>query len=104
LDSKYVTTDSEYRPVDFGQKAQFFTLDVVSEVAHGVPFGFLATETDVRQYIKNSEKVLPAAMMITVLPWLNTLLQSGLLKSVLPSEKDSLGFGKVKGSVVSSPL
>jgi hypothetical protein len=43
-------------------------------------------------------------MMITVLPWLNSLLQSRLMKGVLPSEKDPLGFGKVKGSVVSSPL
>lgn len=95
IDTKYITTESEYRPLDFGRRAQYFTLDVISTVAYGSPFGFLSTDTDVYQYIETSEKVIPAAMMVTVLPWLNGLLKSPLMKSLMPSENDPIGFGKI---------
>jgi hypothetical protein len=32
-----------------------------------------------------------------VLPWLNTILQSRLFKSFLPSDKDKLGLGRIIG-------
>ena len=35
-----------YRPMDFVQKTQFFTLDVISALAFGVPFGYLARDED----------------------------------------------------------
>ncbi len=97
INTKYITTDSEYKPLDFGRRAQYFTLDVISDVAYGKPFGFLATDTDVHEYIKTAEQVIPAAMMVTVFPWLNRLLKSPLMKGLMPSEKDPIGFGKIVG-------
>jgi hypothetical protein len=97
IDTKYITTDANYKPIDFGRRAQFFTLDVISTVAYGAPFGFLATDTDVHEYIKTTEQVIPAAMMVTVFPWLNKLLTLPLMKSLLPSEKDPIGFGEIIG-------
>lgn len=99
VDSKYISTEQEYRPIDFGRRAQYFTLDVLSTVAYGAPFGFLETDTDVYQYIELSEQVIPAAMMVTVFPWLNKILTLSLMKGILPSEKDPIGFGKIKGFV-----
>lgn len=97
IDSKYITTDTEYKPMDFGRKAQFFTLDVISYVAYGMPFGFLATDTDVYQYIEMSEQAVPAAMMVTIFPWLNHVLTSSFMKRLLPSATDAIGFGKIIG-------
>jgi hypothetical protein len=85
--------------MDFGQKAQFFTLDVISAVAYGFPFGFLTTDTDVYHYIEMSEKVVPAAMVVTVYPWINHILTSSFMKSLLPSAADPIGFGKILGFV-----
>lgn len=99
IDSKYITTDTEYRPIDFGRRAQYFTLDVISTVAYGFPFGFLATDTDVYQYIETSEKAVLAAMVVTVYPWLNHILTSSFMKSILPSATDPIGFGKIIGFV-----
>ena len=93
----YVTTDSDHKPLDFGRKAQYFTLDVITNLAYGKPFGYLTSDSDVYDYIKTVEETLPAAMMVTVLPWINYLLQTRLMKSVLPSEKDPIGFGKLIG-------
>ncbi|KAL5331052.1 hypothetical protein ACEPPN_000581 [Leptodophora sp. 'Broadleaf-Isolate-01'] len=97
LVEKYLTTGSTYKPFDFGRKAQFFTLDVITHLAYGKAFGFLTTDSDVYEYIKTVEETLPAAMLVTVLPWMNWLLQTKLVKRILPSEKDPIGFGKLLG-------
>ena len=83
--------------MDFGRKAQYFTLDVISHVSYGKAFGHLATDSDIYGYIEEVDKTLPAAMMVTVLPWINWVLQTRLVKSFLPSEKDPIGFGKIIG-------
>lgn len=92
FDSNYVSVN---KPFDLGRKAQFFTLDVISTVAYGEPFGFLETNTDVYEYIKTTEENVPTIIVTTALPWLMELLKSPLLKSLLPSEKDRLGLGKI---------
>jgi len=97
LIEKYLTTGSDFKPFDFGRKAQFFTLDVITHLAYGKAFGFLETDSDVYEYIKTMEETLPAAMLVTVLPWMNWLLQTKLVKRILPSEKDPIGFGKLLG-------
>ncbi|KAK1755440.1 cytochrome P450 [Echria macrotheca] len=97
ISRKYLSTNADYRPLDFGRKAQYFTLDVISNVAYGEPFGFLATDSDVHEYIQTTEENLPAIIMVSVLPWLNKALQSPLLKSLLPSDKDPIGLGKIMG-------
>jgi hypothetical protein len=85
--------------MDFGRRVQYFTLDALSTMAYGAPLGYLATDTDVYQYIETSEKVISAAMIVTVFPWLNRVLTSPIMKSLLPSEKDPTGFGKIIGFV-----
>lgn len=97
LVDKYVTTSSDYKPFDFGRKAQYFTLDVITNLAYGKAFGYLTTDSDVYEYIKTVEETLPAAMMVTVLPWINWVLQTRLVKRILPSDKDPIGFGKLLG-------
>ncbi|KAH8816215.1 pisatin demethylase [Xylogone sp. PMI_703] len=97
IDGKYLSTTKESKPFDFGRKAQYFTLDVISNVAYGEPFGFLTTDSDVHEYIKMTEENLPSIIMVTVLPWLNWLLQLPIIKSALPSETDKIGFGKIIG-------
>ena len=87
----------EKKPLDFGRKAQYFTMDVLSTVAYGNAFGYLETDSDVYDYIKTTEDVLPAAMIVTIFPWLNWLLQTRLIKAILPSERDPIGFGKIMG-------
>ncbi|MBV5325623.1 MAG: hypothetical protein J0626_10390, partial [Rhodospirillaceae bacterium] len=48
-------------PLDLGEKVQFFTLDVISGVGLGRPFGMLASDSDVDQYLRSSEDGLRAA-------------------------------------------
>jgi hypothetical protein len=100
IEKRYLTTDLEYRPVDFGRKTQYLTLDVISDVAYGEPFGFLDRDDDVFDYLKTTSAYIPVVMLVTVLPWLNLVLQSRLMKGILPSEKDLFGMGKIIASVL----
>ncbi|KAL7784320.1 cytochrome P450 [Trichoderma ceciliae] len=83
------------KSLDLGRKVQYFTLDVISDIAYGSPFGFVETDSDMYEYIKTTEKNLPMVMLITVFPWLLRLLNSPILKGLLPSTKDRLGFGRI---------
>ena len=91
LETKYVSSNKQF---DFGRLAQYFTLDVISDLAFGEPFGDVATDSDVYEYISTMESNMPNIIVTTVLPWLISLLQSPLFKGMVPSEKDALGLGK----------
>ncbi|KAF6835612.1 benzoate 4-monooxygenase cytochrome p450 [Colletotrichum musicola] len=94
LIDKYVAED---KPFDFGKKAQYFTLDVISDLAFGTPFGDLASDSDVHEYIHTMEENMPNVFLTTVMPSLLSLLSSPLFRSLLPSEKDAIGVGKTIG-------
>ncbi|KAK1503114.1 cytochrome P450, partial [Colletotrichum costaricense] len=85
---------SENKAFDFGLKAQYFTLDVISDLAFGEPFGDVASDSDVHEYIRTSEQNMPNVVLAAVLPWLLALLSSPLLRGLLPSDKDAIGLGK----------
>lgn len=91
LDAKYVAAN---RPFDFGRKAQHFTIDVISDLAFGKPFGDVATDSDVHQYIFTMETNMPNTILTSSLPWLLGLLSSPLFRWMLPSEKDIIGVGR----------
>jgi hypothetical protein len=95
---KYLSTDLENKPLDFGRKSQYFTLDVISDVAYRQPFGYLETDSDMFEYISSVEKIFVAACMVTIFPWINRVLGWRIMKAALPSGKDPLGPGKIIGS------
>jgi hypothetical protein len=91
LDTKYISAN---KPFDFGRKAQFLTLDVISDLAFGRPFGDVASDSDVYEYIRTIEDNLPTIIISAVLPWLLAVLSSPVFRSFIPSEKDALGLGR----------
>ncbi|XWX01103.1 hypothetical protein V2A60_009128 [Cordyceps javanica] len=90
--AKYASSD---KVADLGRKVQYFTLDVISDIAFDNPFGFVETDSDVYKYIETTESALPIVMVTTVIPLLVKMLASPLLRSALPSETDRFGFGRV---------
>jgi hypothetical protein len=100
LESKYLSTDTDFKPVDFAPKAQYFTLDVISEIAFGEAFGNLEADDDVASYIKATEETIPLIVFLGIFPWLARILFSWPCKYLLPSDKDPLGMGKLMRSVL----
>lgn len=97
IESNYLSTPDNYRPMDFGEKASFFTLDVISELAFGQAFGYLENDRDVYDYLKITKTFIPIMMVIGDVPHLADLLHSRYLRGLLPSESDKLGFGAFIG-------
>ena len=99
IERKYISTDKEPgRQMDFGQKAQFLTLDVISHVAFGQPFGDLIGDEDKFDYIKTVEESMPVMMSMSELLEVHSFLErSSLMKLLAPSAADKFGLGKVIG-------
>ncbi|RMZ74477.1 cytochrome p450 [Pyrenophora seminiperda CCB06] len=97
IERDYVSNADVYRPMDFAEKTQFFTLDVISALAFGGPFGYLTEDKDLFDYIKITTAYIPFMMVLGSVPWVTRVLHSKLLRGLLPSESDKLGFGAFIG-------
>ncbi|QPC80453.1 hypothetical protein HYE68_011205 [Fusarium pseudograminearum] len=97
LETKYLSTDDVYRPVDFAEKSQFFTLDVISDLAFGQPFGYLTKDEDVFDFLKITRAFFPFTVTMANVPWMISLLHSRLFSGLLPKDTDKIGFGAFIG-------
>lgn len=87
-----------FKPIDFGKLAQFFTLDTLTAVAFGKPFGFLEKDYDIHDYLQTTEKTVGLAAILADVPWLQTLfLSSPVLNMFGPKDTDNTGVGKLMG-------
>jgi cytochrome P450 len=93
---KYISSSSVIRPMDLARKAQYFTLDVIVDVAAGAPFGDLIHDKDCHEYLESTANSLPAIAMVSSVPWAGKLLQHPWIgKLVSPSGTEEKGIGKV---------
>ncbi|KAI1763974.1 cytochrome P450 [Hypoxylon sp. FL1150] len=93
---KYVSTDTELRPMDFAQRVNYFTLDVITRIAYGRAFGYMATDSDVYDYIATARAHVPVIASLGDVPWLASLVFSSTgLKLLGPKTTDKKGVGKL---------
>ncbi|KFA48553.1 hypothetical protein S40293_00417, partial [Stachybotrys chartarum IBT 40293] len=95
IDRKYISTEHDTRPVDFAEKTQFFALDAIGDISFGKPFGYLAEDEDLYDYNKINASSLPIMNIVSVLPWLINLIHTWPLRTVMPSQGDQVGFGRL---------
>ncbi|KAK3680774.1 pisatin demethylase [Podospora appendiculata] len=96
LETKYIAAGKLF---DFARKAQYFTTDVISILGFSEPFGFLANDRDMYNYIALIEKIMPVVMINTAYPFLVRLQSLPIIRRLQPSHTDADGFGKVLGLV-----
>ncbi len=65
IEAKYLSTETSFRPMDFARKAQFLTLDVISAIAFGEPFGYVTQDEDLYDYIKTTEETVPMIILVS---------------------------------------
>jgi hypothetical protein len=85
--------------MDFGLKAQFLTLDIISEIAFGKAFGFVENDEDMFSYIATTESTIPLMILVGTFPWLARIVQSPLMKTFMPKDTDAYGLGRIMGYV-----
>jgi len=95
---KYLSDGSTLRPLDFAHVIQYFTLDVITSLSLSHPFGYLAQDSDVYEYIKTMEDNFPIMFFMSSVPILSRILQiPWVQKATFPTVKDRTGMGKIKG-------
>ena len=65
---RYVSGGPGTRPMDLAEKAQFFALDSILDIATGAPMGDLKHDKDVNSYLKSTAEALPILIMIGSVP------------------------------------
>lgn len=97
IDRKYISTATEYRPMELSHKIMFFTLDVITDLGFGETFGFLANDKDMHRYIEINDKWFPVAIVAFEIPFFHSIFSTWPFTKLAPTTSDSQGFGKVMG-------
>lgn len=90
---------NETKTFDFGSTIHYFTLDAITALALGKSFGWLEDGgRDKFAYCATIEATMPAMNFVSAVPFLLDLLAiPSVLNLALPSVKDRIGLGAIKG-------
>ncbi|KAH8673733.1 cytochrome P450 [Xylariales sp. PMI_506] len=95
--TKYAAKVGEWKPLDFAQSSQFFTLDSITRISYGKAFGFLK-EVDVYDYIRATVEAVPFLKVCAEVPFLQNIMFSDLgLRLMGPKTTDAKGLGRLMG-------
>jgi hypothetical protein len=97
IDTKYISTPTEYRPIQFWRKASYFTLDVISDISFGDAFGFLPQDEDLYHYHQIHQDSMPMMNIVSTWPSLANVLYGWPFSLLLPKAGDQVGFGRLMG-------
>lgn len=93
LIQKYIAINAAF---DFAEKTQYFTLDSLTDVAFGSPFGFLSKDEDLYEYNKSSTEFFPVLELASNIPVIWTIISSRLMQAIAgPNPEDRTGFGAI---------
>jgi cytochrome P450 len=92
---KYVSTPTDFRPMDLAVKCNYFALDVISELGFGEAFGFLREDRDLYRYNEITRQFFPFVMFMGNVPAFIEMLGRWPLNKMGPTAGDSAGFGRL---------
>ncbi|KAL8391490.1 hypothetical protein RB595_010203 [Gaeumannomyces hyphopodioides] len=91
LRRRYAGTDAL---LDLGPISTYFTMDVITRLGFGKEFGYLASETDLYNFLKSVKDLWPRMSTSADVPWIRNILFSRFfLKLLGPKPQDKEGFG-----------
>ena len=84
--------------MDFARLAQYFTLDILSQIAFGEKFGYLTADADLYDYNSTSAAFLPLLELMTNHPAIRAVITSRPLQALAaPKGTDQIGQGRIIG-------
>lgn len=92
---RYARTD---RHLELAEVTAFFTMDVITRLAFGEAFGYLAQETDLYGFLGSLRVLWPSMSTAADVSWMREILFSKTFLRLLgPSSRDKTGFGALMG-------
>ncbi|KAI1380990.1 cytochrome P450 [Hypoxylon crocopeplum] len=93
---KHLTTNSHFCNVDFAPLSRYFTLDVITRLAYGRPFGFLDADGDLYEYTTQLDRSMKAMSLAQEIPFFRSIAFSHFLFGLFgPKPTDEKGVGKI---------
>lgn len=77
--------------------SQYFTLDVLTKIAFGTPFGYLSRNEDVYSYIKETTPFLSVLELASNFTFFQRILSSRAMAPFAPKTTDKTGMGAMLG-------
>ena len=91
----YLSTAADMQQVDLVWIIRFFTLDVVTSLAYGEPFGYLQANEDLFGFNQQVQELSKPMSVMLDTPFLRTLIDSPLAPHFLPKVTDKKGMGRL---------
>ncbi|KAH8896080.1 cytochrome P450 [Thozetella sp. PMI_491] len=93
---KFTSNGENFRPVDFSLISRYFTLDVITRLGYGQPFGYLDEGTDVYGWISQIDLVIGLNSVAFDVPWIRRIFYFQPIMHLLgPKATDKTGIGKI---------
>ena len=97
VEDKYISTGTQYRPMDIASRSQYFTIDVITELAFGKTFNCIEQDADVRGYVPSIEGNTPRVPLINMFPKAAKYLYKRPLRWIFFPEDKPVGLGPIIG-------
>ncbi|KAI1409181.1 cytochrome P450 [Hypoxylon sp. FL1857] len=94
IERKFISTSSQYRPLDLTAASFFFAMDCVGDLSYGQPFGCLDQGEDVHKFVKWNEDFFSTAIVVSNFHWLTKVFFRPPFNRIYPSTLDKDGVGK----------
>ncbi|KAH8879036.1 cytochrome P450 [Thozetella sp. PMI_491] len=95
---KYLSKGEDLCVADFAHLSRCFTMDVITRLGHGKPFGYLDEGDDIYGWLANVDKIQALMVSSMDIPWLRRITFSYIGLLLLgPKSTDRTGVGKVMG-------
>jgi len=77
--------------------AQYLTVDIITFLSLGEPFGFVSEDKDMYQYVQSIEDNFPIMNFFAAVPLLSVVMRTPIVQNnFIPTVKDRTGLGKAK--------
>ncbi|KAI5858231.1 cytochrome P450 [Durotheca rogersii] len=93
---KHLTTRAKLRSVDFASLSRKFTLDVITRLSYGRPFGFLDADGDLYGYMRQMDGSMKTMVLAQEIPFFRRIVFSPFVFGLIgPKATDKGGVGKM---------
>ncbi|KAI1498335.1 cytochrome P450 [Biscogniauxia marginata] len=94
IERKFISTPTEYRPIDMTLISSLFTMDCIGDLSFGGDFGGLDEGVDIYNFIKWNEEFFVTAVVVSNYHWLIKIASKPFFNRVYPTVNDKEGIGK----------
>ncbi|KAL2135823.1 hypothetical protein VTI74DRAFT_6752 [Chaetomium olivicolor] len=97
IERKYVSTPDKVTPMDFEEKAHFYALDAIGEIAWSESFENVKEDRDTKGVLAVNDATVPILMAVGNYMTFWRILRTWPFYYLLPNDGDESGFGAMVG-------